>query len=144
MKGGEGDDHLIGNNGNPFGEPLPDTDTALFSGKAKNYTITYNADGSITVTDNVGTDGTDTLQNIERLRFADRMISADGTTTPARGHGGELATRMLCSASFATWSPAVRRRRLARARGGRSQRSADTPHANGSAASSLASQALRC
>ena len=88
MKGGQGDDHLTGDNGNPFGEPLPDTDTALFSGKAKNYTITHNADGSITVTDNVGAEGTDTLQNIERLRFADKMVLADGSAEATGGDGG--------------------------------------------------------
>jgi Ca2+-binding RTX toxin-like protein len=89
MKGGQGDDHLTGDNGNPFGEPLPDTDTALFSGKAKNYTITHNADGSITVTDNVGAEGTDTLQNIERLRFADKMVLADGSAEATGGDGGD-------------------------------------------------------
>ena len=89
MKGGQGDDELIGDNGNPFGEPLPDTDTAVFSGKAKNYTITHNADGSITVTDNKGADGTDTLQNIERLQFADKMVLADGSAEATGGDGAD-------------------------------------------------------
>ncbi len=76
VAGGEGDDQLIGDNGNPFGAPLPDIDTAVFSGRARNYTITAAADGLITVTDNVGTDGTDTLQNFERLQFIDRVVAA--------------------------------------------------------------------
>ena len=88
IKGGEGDDHLIGDNGNPFGEPLADMDTALFSGKARDYTITYNADSSITIVDNVGNDGTDTLQNIERLGFIDQVILADGSAETARIGGG--------------------------------------------------------
>jgi Ca2+-binding RTX toxin-like protein len=66
LTGGRGDDHLIGDNGNPFGPPLADTDTAVFVGKSRNYTITNNADGTITVSDNVGNDGTDTLTNIEK------------------------------------------------------------------------------
>ena len=53
-------------------------DTALFSGPQVNYTITRNADGSVTVTDNTGggggggggtDDGTDILWNIEQLSF---------------------------------------------------------------------------
>lgn len=77
IKGGAGDDHLIGDNGNPFGEPLADIDAAAFSGRFRNYTIKHNADGTLTVTDKVGKDGTDTLENIEKLRFADRSILVD-------------------------------------------------------------------
>ncbi len=46
-------------------------DTAWFSNPSANYTITSNADGSITVTDNsaVTNDGIDTLWNIEQLSF---------------------------------------------------------------------------
>src|SRR4029079_1976411 len=43
-------------------------DTALFSGPRANYTIAAVGD-ALTVTDNVGTDGVDTVRNIERLRF---------------------------------------------------------------------------
>ena len=49
LTGGQGDDLLIGDNGNPFGPPLDDVDTAVFMGRAKNHTITANADGSFTV-----------------------------------------------------------------------------------------------
>ena len=45
-------------------------DTAVFSGPRANYTVTTQA-GRVIVTDNVGTDGVDTLFNIERLQFAD-------------------------------------------------------------------------
>jgi hypothetical protein len=53
------------------------TDTAAFSGIEANYTVTttggvLGSPGSVTtVVDNVGTDGTDTLRNIERLAFSD-------------------------------------------------------------------------
>ena len=50
-------------------------DTAVFSGPRANYTITQNADGSITVADGGGADGTDTLRNIENLRFSDGDVS---------------------------------------------------------------------
>lgn len=70
-----------------------DVDTAVFAGFRINYTITRNADGTVTVADNRtaaggggggGEDGggggsifngTDTLRNIERLQFADRTIN---------------------------------------------------------------------
>lgn len=53
----------------PF-NPL-EVDVAVFSGNAADYTVVDNGDGSTTVTDTVGTDGTDTLWNIEALRFLD-------------------------------------------------------------------------
>jgi Ca2+-binding RTX toxin-like protein len=50
-----------------------DIDTAVFSDVLANYTITYNPDGSVTVshTGGTGADGTDTLRNIEVLDFTD-------------------------------------------------------------------------
>src|SRR6185436_6597883 len=51
-------------------------DTAVFTGNLADYTINFTPDaqGFITVTDNVGTDGTDRLRNVERLQFADVTI----------------------------------------------------------------------
>ena len=49
------------------------TDTAVFSGPRANYTIAPGA-GFVTVTDNVGTDGIDTIRNVERLRFTDQTV----------------------------------------------------------------------
>ena len=53
-------------------------DTAVFSGVSSNYSIIFNDDGSMTVTDNVGLDGTDTLRNIERLQFDDQSMTFGG------------------------------------------------------------------
>jgi Ca2+-binding RTX toxin-like protein len=77
IKGGEGNDHLVGDNGNPFSGPLADADTAAFSGRLRNYTIKHNADGTLTVTDKAGEDGTDTLENIEKLQFSDQSVLVD-------------------------------------------------------------------
>ncbi|WP_424630077.1 peroxidase family protein [Bradyrhizobium sp. SYSU BS000235] len=57
-----------------------DTDVAVFSDDRANYDIIANANGTITVAHARGTatDGTDTLRNIEVLRFAD----GDLTLTP--------------------------------------------------------------
>ena len=59
-----------------------DVDVAEFQGAFAEYTIAVNANGSITVshTAPVGNinDGTDTLWNIEQLKFTDQTISAAG------------------------------------------------------------------
>ena len=60
-----------------------DIDTAVFTGVVANYTVTTDANGVTTVTDNVGTDGTDTLYNIERLQFAD--VTTGGTNNVPTG-----------------------------------------------------------
>ncbi|MEO8265174.1 MAG: peroxidase family protein, partial [Ilumatobacteraceae bacterium] len=46
-------------------------DAALFLGPVGDYTIVHNVDGSVTVTDNVGADGIDTLRNMEQAIFCD-------------------------------------------------------------------------
>ncbi|MCW2646403.1 MAG: hypothetical protein JWP07_2512 [Pseudonocardiales bacterium] len=45
-------------------------DTVVYSGPQANYSVD-NSNGSVTVTDKVGSDGTDTLTNIETLQFSD-------------------------------------------------------------------------
>src|SRR5262249_57704041 len=66
-------------------------DTAAFSGPLANYSFTVNgvavgvagvvaatANDIITVTDNTGADGADTIRHIERLQFSDQAIVIDG------------------------------------------------------------------
>ncbi|MBR0793517.1 hypothetical protein JQ631_30940, partial [Bradyrhizobium manausense] len=66
-------------------------DTAVFSGALANYSFTVNGvavtaaalagialGSTVTVTDNVGGDGTDTLTHIERLQFSDQSIVMNG------------------------------------------------------------------
>jgi len=65
IEGGAGDDSIDGGLG---------LDTAVFGGAYADYQIVGNADGSLTVTDTVGTDGIDTLVNIELLGFSDQTI----------------------------------------------------------------------
>ena len=54
-----------------------DSDTAVFSGNKSNYTISTVA-GVITITDARGIDGTDTLVNIDKLKFADTTVFTSG------------------------------------------------------------------
>jgi Ca2+-binding RTX toxin-like protein len=91
--GGSGNDTIVGNaadntlKGNAGNDTLnggAGTDTAVFSGLQANYSLVQNADGSWTVTDLRGgsPDGTDTLSNIELVKFSDGTFALDSTPTP--------------------------------------------------------------
>jgi len=67
ITGGAGNDDIHGGTG---------INTSLYSGAKSNYTITNTSTGFI-IQDNVGTDGTDTLTNIQRLQFSDTSIAYD-------------------------------------------------------------------
>jgi serralysin len=82
LHGGADNDRLIGNGGNDimYGEQGDDFvngkngyDTVVFSGVYSDYTVT-NDSGVYTVTDNVGTDGTDTIRESEVLSFLDQDV----------------------------------------------------------------------
>jgi hypothetical protein len=68
FKGYGGNDIIIGNGG---------TDEADYTGLRSEYTVTSNANGTWTVTDNRANspDGTDTLTGIEKLQFKDQVMS---------------------------------------------------------------------
>lgn len=83
-----GDDTLTGGMGDDILDGGAGTDYASYSGVQANYTVTDNMDGSYLVVDNVGTDGSDTLTNIEFLIFTD--VTIDITTAP--GGGGPVFT----------------------------------------------------
>ena len=91
--GGSGDDTITGNDANNdltggIGDDILNggagVDYAVFSGVLANYTVTDIGGGVYTVTDNVGTDGVDTLSFIEFLRFADGDFDIT-TLAPAGG-----------------------------------------------------------
>ena len=76
LQGGAGNDTLDGGLG---------MDTAVYLSPRANYTVAKTATGW-RVTDTLNSDGTDTLQNIERLSFANRQVALD-----LDGHAGSVA-----------------------------------------------------
>ena len=79
ISGGEGDDILVGDAGDDLIDGGVGTDASVYAGNFADYTITLNND-TITITDNrAGSpDGTDTLDNIEILKFADTEVTIEG------------------------------------------------------------------
>ncbi|NJO55091.1 MAG: cadherin-like domain-containing protein, partial [Rhodospirillales bacterium] len=85
LDGGRGDDTLTGGAGDDLLDGDQGSDTAVFTGNRAQYVIGINAvTGSRTVTDTVaGRDGTDTLTDIEFMRFADSTVAVN---TPPVAH----------------------------------------------------------
>lgn len=93
LNGGTGDDTLNGKAGNDYLDGGDGEDTLILSGNQADYTIVENQDTTYTVT---GTDGTDTIINIELVSFND-VQSVDITTIAQllpkltlKAHGGAL------------------------------------------------------
>jgi Ca2+-binding RTX toxin-like protein len=85
LLGGIGADTLNGGGGNDLLTGGADNDTidggagngdiAIFAGAIANYTFLDNGAAGFVVTDNVGTDGIDTLLNVESLQFTDGVFT---------------------------------------------------------------------
>jgi Ca2+-binding RTX toxin-like protein len=73
LKGGAGSDRLFGGDG---------IDTAVVSGVQASYLFQRQTDGSVLMTDTVGTDGTDLLYDIESLRFSDGTVRSLDSVAP--------------------------------------------------------------
>jgi hypothetical protein len=72
-------DFIVGTGGANVIDGGTGTDTVAFSGNRAAYTISL-AGGVTTIT---GPDGTDSLTNVERLRFADGLFDISGNPVPA-------------------------------------------------------------
>ena len=77
LTGNGGNDTLIGSSGNDQLMGGDGCDTAGYSGARAEYTITDNADGTVTIVHSGGTmsDGTDTLTDMELAQFSDELTS---------------------------------------------------------------------
>ncbi len=108
-KGGAKADTLIGNEsnneftGNAGNDKLTGgggDDTAVYSGAAANYTITNNGNGTYSVRDDVGTEGTDTLTTMEFAKFSDSTVTlATGASVVIKKEVADIGRR---------YSPVVR------------------------------------
>ena len=76
MSGGGGNDVLTGGSGNDSIDGGTGIDEAVYSGNRASYTVAETATG-LTVADNTGAEGTDTLTNIERVRYSDGSVAFD-------------------------------------------------------------------
>ncbi|MEI6757066.1 MAG: hypothetical protein FDX18_10685 [Chlorobium sp.] len=93
LYGGSGNDELKGDAGNDYldgGDGL--ADTAVFAGASTSYSVQYSAlDNTFSITDSVSglsSEGTDTLTNIELVKFSDGLFNLNATgLTPATGTG---------------------------------------------------------
>jgi Ca2+-binding RTX toxin-like protein len=83
FRGNLGNDTINGGDG---------IDTAIFSGNRASYTLTDLGGGSVRV---VGADGTDTLNSIEKLQFADQTITWGQTVHPESDFGGDGISDIL-------------------------------------------------
>ena len=82
LMGTDGNDTITGGAGNDTIDGMGGQDTAIYSGNIADYTITSNANGTLTVADNNGLpDGTDTVKNVETLQFANGTIQYDLANT---------------------------------------------------------------
>jgi len=83
VAGDSGNDTIIGTAGDDTIDGGADTDIVRFQGNVADYSFTHTSD-TITVTDTVADrDGSDTLTNVETLRFADQDLrSADILASP--------------------------------------------------------------
>lgn len=91
IKGGDGNDTIDGSGG---------TNTAVYTGVKGDYTITNNGDGTFTVVDNSGDEGTDTLSNIRYIEFSDQTYDTTDTSTVATATSA-LAASLAASPAFA-------------------------------------------
>ncbi|AXA93056.1 DUF4214 domain-containing protein [Massilia sp. YMA4] len=69
-----GDDALVGGAGNDVLAAGAGSDLVLYGGLRSDYTITRQGSAYV-VNDLLGWDGTDTLTDVERIRFADKTVS---------------------------------------------------------------------
>lgn len=89
LNGGDGRDTLTGGPGNDVLDGGLGVDIAVFSDTISSYKIQYDASTrKYNVAANGGTDGSDGLANIERLKFSDNSLALD---LAANQSGGETA-----------------------------------------------------
>ena len=101
INGGNGNDFLVGDAGNDTLDGGGGVDIAAYAGNRSAFTMIHNSDGSYALKDNTGSEGTDTLTNIERLQFADKKIAIDLSPAGSAGKTAELIVAAFGAAALA-------------------------------------------
>ena len=94
LKGGALNETFYGNEGKDYVDGGSGTDTVRFDGAQVQFIVSKTGEGLV-VADQKGSNGTDTLTNIERLQFADATIAFDIGANQIAGSG-----YMLYKAAF--------------------------------------------
>jgi hypothetical protein len=102
--GGTGNDRLVGGVGNDNINGGAGIDSAAFQLPRAQYMVSNSGQGVYTVTASSGNESTDTLQNIERLKFSDVNVAMDVGATQSSGQtallmGAVLPGRLYLDAS---------------------------------------------
>lgn len=77
LYGDEGDDHLYGSNGDDHLYGGVGTDAAYYEGSHTEYALMQTSNGIQLVDSNLLRDGTDNLESVERIHFADASLAFD-------------------------------------------------------------------
>jgi serralysin len=91
LKGGAGNDNLFGGKGNDTLNGEAGTDLAVYAGNISNFTVTVVDATTVILQDNAGTEGRDTVIQVENFEFAGTKYTLDQVKTYA-GTGGTGGT----------------------------------------------------
>ena len=79
LYGGSGNDELKGDSGDDWLDGGSDVDTAVYSGKSSDYTISFDAlSGQFSLNGSSKGEGLDTMLNVEQLQFSDGLYTLSG------------------------------------------------------------------
>jgi hypothetical protein len=107
ITGNSADNEIWGNGGNDVINGVSGTDTAGYTGAYASYTISNNG-GTLTVAhNNAGSDGTDTLTNIDFLKFSDLTYNVANQTTSATTAGAPTGAGQNASSTTAAGASAA-------------------------------------
>jgi Ca2+-binding RTX toxin-like protein len=87
--GGSGNDQMKGDGGDDLLDGGDGTDTAAFAGASADYLVSVAGGATTVATESGGGDGSDTLLNVELVKFSDGLFSVDanGTLVPVTDPG---------------------------------------------------------
>ena len=101
LLGTEGNDSLAGMEGDDLIDGAAGIDTASYLTNRATFSVQKTSTG-VTVADLRGTEGVDTLQNMERVRFADRGLTLDMATNQNGGQAALLIGAVLGKAALSS------------------------------------------